>query len=64
MGAVKQRPSDFKPQELSNTAWAFAATCQLEEHLLAVLAMAALQSLCESNAQSLANIAWAFARTP
>ena len=40
--AADLRVSEFKPQGLANTAWAFATVIQLEEKLFMVLARAAV----------------------
>ena len=36
--AAEQRMGDFKPQELANTAWAFATLGQADARLFAALA--------------------------
>ena len=51
----------FNPQELANTAWAFATADQKHASLFAELATAAQRRLGDFDAQNLANIAWAFA---
>ena len=58
---AEQRLSEFNPQELANTAWAFATVKQSDEKLFTALARAAEQRVSEFNAQELANTAWAFA---
>ena len=52
---------EFKPQGLSNTAWAFAAVSLSDERLFAILTRAAEWRVSEFNPQNLANMAWAFA---
>ena len=52
---------DFSPQDLANTAWAFATSGQRDEALLVALAKAARGVLGGFNPQNLANTAWAFA---
>ena len=52
---------EFAPQHLSNTAWAFATVCHLDETLFAALAKEAKQRRGQLFSQELANIAWAFA---
>ena len=49
--------NDFKPQELTNTAWAFATAVQQDVSLFAVLATAAQPRMGDFKAQELANIA-------
>ena len=52
----------FKPQELANTAWAFATAGVRADALYAAVAEAAVRSgLIGFNPQDLANTAWAFA---
>ena len=55
------RLSDFKVQELANTAWAFVTANQSDAQLFAVLARTAEWHLGDFNVQELANTAWAFA---
>ena len=52
---------DFKPQELANTAWAFATLGQADAQLCMVLAREAGQRVGDLNPQGLANKTWAFA---
>merc|ERR1711977_786662 len=49
------------PQELANTAWAFARAGQWDVSLFMGLARAAVWKVSEFNPQDLANTAWAFA---
>ena len=53
--------SEFNPQGLANTTWAFAAGVQSEEKLIAVLAKAAKLRVSEFTPQDFANTAWALA---
>ena len=54
---------DFKPQELSNTAWAFAKSGRASPSVFAAIsAEVAGRSLGGFNPQDLANTAWAFAK--
>ena len=46
---TERRLSHFKPQEVANTAWAFATVNYLDEKLFAVLARAAERRLSEFN---------------
>ena len=59
--AAKRRLSDFNPQDVANTAWAFATVNYRDEKLFAALARAAERRLREFKAQNVANTAWAFA---
>ena len=52
----------FTPQELANTAWAFATAGQRAQLLLDAIAAAAVPRLRDFKPQGLANTAWAFAR--
>ena len=53
---------DFKPQELANTAWAFATAGRAAPTLLDAIATEAVRrGLRDFNEQELANTAWAFA---
>ena len=54
---------DFKPQDLANTAWAFATTGIAATVLFHAIAVEAAQRVGEFNPQDLANTAWAFATT-
>jgi len=60
--AVQQRVNVFSPQELANTAWAFATVNLVDEKLFRTLAREAERRVSMFNAQELANMAWAFAR--
>jgi hypothetical protein len=52
----------LNPQNLANTAWAFATAGHAAPALLDAIAAAAVRSgLCDFNPQNLANTAWAFA---
>ena len=53
--------SDFNPQEVANTAWAFATVNYRDEKLFAALARAAERRLSEFKPQNVANTAWASA---
>ena len=54
---------DFKPQEISNTAWAFAkAEHQAPELFAAIAAEVLTRRLADFNLQGIVNIAWAFAK--
>ena len=55
--AAERRLSEFKPQELANTAWAFATADHSDEKLFATLACAAKRRVREFNVQDLANTA-------
>jgi len=52
---------EFNPQELSNTAWAFATAGHAAPALLDAIAAEAAGRVHEFNEQGLANTAWAFA---
>ena len=52
---------NFNPQELANTAWAFATLGQLDAQLFTALARAVERRVGNFNTQNLANAAWAFA---
>ena len=52
--AERQR-REFKPQDFTNTAWAFAMVKQLHQKLFAVLARAAEQQRRECKPQDFAN---------
>ena len=59
--AVGSRLRDFKPQELANTAWAFATAGVRAEALFAAVAEAAVGSRLRGfKPQNLANTVWAF----
>ena len=55
--AAKRRLSDFNPQEVANTAWAFATVNYRDEKLFAALARAAERRLTHFNPQEVANTA-------
>ena len=59
--AAERRLSEFKTQELANTAWAFATVNRPDEKLFTALARAAVQRVSGFKLQELANMAWAFA---
>ena len=48
--AAERRLSDFNPQNVANTAWAFATVNYRDEQLFAALAIAAERRLSEFNA--------------
>ena len=56
--AAERRLSNFNPQNVANTAWAFATANYRDEKLFAALAIAAEQRLSEFNPQEVANTAW------
>ena len=59
--AAERRLSDFNPQDVANTAWAFAAVKYQDEKLFSALARASERRLSKFNGQGLANTAWALA---
>ena len=59
--AAERRLSDFNPQAVANTAWAFATVNYRDEKLFAALARVAERRLSNFNPQNVANVAWAFA---
>ena len=59
--AAEGRLSEFKPQNVANTAWAFATVNYRDEKLFAALASAAERRLNNFHPQNVANTAWAFA---
>ena len=59
--AVERRLSEFKPQELTNTAWAFATVSHCDEKPVSALARAAKRLLSVFKSQELAITVWAFA---
>ena len=60
--AVQRGLREFKPQELSNTAWAYATADHAAPVLLDALAEEAVQrGLREFTPQGLSNTAWAYA---
>ena len=60
--AVRRRLDGFNPQDLSNTAWAFATAGHASPELFNVISAEALRRrLSGFDEQDLCNIAWAFA---
>ena len=59
--AAELRMSNFNPQDLANTARAFATLGQLDAPLLTALAREAERRVRDFNLQNLTNTAWAFA---
>jgi len=57
----EQTVGEFKPQELANTAWAYATAGHAAPALLDALAAEAAGRVREFNPQELANTAWAYA---
>ena len=55
--AAEQRLSEFKAQEIANTAWAFATMNHAHKQLFAALARAVERQLSEFNARDVANTA-------
>ena len=55
------RVREFNPQELANTAWAYATAGHAAPQLLDALASASVARVREFNPQNLANTAWAYA---
>ena len=53
--------SNFNPQDLANTAWAFGTLGQAYARLFTALAREAERCVGNFNLQDLANTAWAFA---
>jgi hypothetical protein len=47
---------------VSNTAWAYAKACHLDEALFAALARSTITHLEDFNVQDLVNLTWAFAK--
>ena len=60
-GAALARRSEFEPQALANTAWAFATAGRATTALLDAVAEESAGRVRELNPQNLANTAWAFA---
>ena len=58
---AEQRLHEFNPQQLANTAWAFATKGHSEHKLFEALAREIQQQPSAFNAQERANLAWAFA---
>ena len=58
---AKWRVSEFKVQELANTAWAFGTAGQSDEMLCWASARSAEWQVSEFKPQELANTTWAFA---
>ena len=52
---------NFNPQELANTAWAFAKEGHAAPELFDALAASSMARVGEFNPQDLSNTAWAFA---
>eukprot|EP00440_Ansanella_granifera_P058020 gb/GFBE01062893.1/.p1 GENE.gb/GFBE01062893.1/~~gb/GFBE01062893.1/.p1 ORF type:complete len:623 (+),score=107.36 gb/GFBE01062893.1/:1-1869(+) len=52
---------DFRPQELANTAWAFATMAWLDFPLLDAVSEGAQGKICEFVPQDCSNLAWSFA---
>ena len=59
--SMERRLGDCNPQELANTAWAFAKAGHPDPALFTAVAGAAERRLGSFNAQELTNTAWAFA---
>jgi len=59
--ALARVPSEFDPQSLSNTVWAFATAGLATPALLDVIAAEAAGRVREFKPQDIANTAWAFA---
>ena len=59
--AAERRLTHFNPQEVANTAWAFATVNYRDEKLFAALARASKRRLGDFNPQEVASTAWAFA---
>ena len=55
--AVARRLSDFNPQEVTNTAWAFATVNYRDERVFPALAGAAERRLSDFNPQEVASTA-------
>eukprot|EP00965_Chrysotila_dentata_P066696 2208205-Pleurochrysis_carterae.AAC.1 len=51
----------FNPQELANTAWAYATVGHASPALFEAVSRASMASIGQFNPQDLANTAWAFA---
>jgi len=60
-GAALARRREFKPQELANTAWAFATAGRATHALMDAVAEESAERVREFAPQALANTAWAFA---
>eukprot|EP00933_Yihiella_yeosuensis_P043609 TRINITY_DN3849_c0_g1_i10.p1 TRINITY_DN3849_c0_g1~~TRINITY_DN3849_c0_g1_i10.p1 ORF type:complete len:473 (+),score=81.38 TRINITY_DN3849_c0_g1_i10:818-2236(+) len=60
-GQTLQKTSSFSPQQLSTTAWAYAAMAIIYVPLLDSLSCVATLKISEFNPQALANTAWALA---
>jgi len=58
---AEPRLGEFKPQNLANTAWAFATAGHSSPRLFEAVAAAAVPRLGGFKPQELANTAWAFA---
>jgi RAP domain len=57
----KERISDFNPQALSITAWAFATLNHAAPLLFDAIARTAKDRIADFNPQALSNVAWSFA---
>ena len=60
--AAERRLSDFNPQEVANTAWAFATVNYRDEKLLAALAIAAERRLSAFSLPFFQMALWAFSQ--
>ena len=58
---AERHVGNANPQNLANTAWAFATLGQLDSRLFTLLAREPECRMSEFNPQNLANTAWAFA---
>ena len=58
---AERRLVNFNPQNLANTAWAFATLGHMDVQLLTALAREAARRLGDFKPQELANTVWAFA---
>lgn len=59
---MRAKVEDFQPQNLSNTAWAFAALSILTETFMDSIAVVAMRRIDLFDAQALTNTAWAYAK--
>ena len=59
--AAMAKLSEFNPQNLANTVWAFAQSGNRAPELFAAVSKAAQSKLHMMNPQELANTAWAYA---
>ena len=60
--AAERRLSDFNPQDVANTAWAFATVNYRDEKLFAALAIAAERRLSGFSLPSIQMALWAFSQ--